>query len=108
MPANRPAKGTALSKTQHPHNVTQGANVKNVRKPELRLLPPQRVADGDAFVPLAFTLADTARLLGGCSVRHVQRLIEDGELEAIGQRKLRRVLYDSIVAYINRQRNGGE
>jgi excisionase family DNA binding protein len=73
-------------------------------KPVLRLLPPQRVADAEQIAPLAYRLGDAARLLS-CSKRTVERLCNKGELEAIGRGKLRRVLYDSIVAYLNRQRD---
>lgn len=72
--------------------------------PILRLLPPQRVADGNLVAPLQYTIADTARLLS-VSTRTVKRLIASGELATVGQGRLRRVPYDSIVAYLNRHRN---
>jgi excisionase family DNA binding protein len=72
--------------------------------PVLRLLPPQRVADSDQVVPLQYSIKDTARLLG-FSRRTVERLIAHGELATVGRGKLRRVPYDSIVAYQNRHRN---
>jgi len=37
--------------------------------------------------------------------RTVERLIEQGELATVGMGKLKRVPYDSIVAYQNRHRN---
>jgi excisionase family DNA binding protein len=73
-------------------------------KPVLRLLPPQRVADAEQIAPLCYSMKDTARLLS-CSKRTVERLCYRGELESIGTGKLRRVLYESIVAYLNRNRN---
>jgi excisionase family DNA binding protein len=72
--------------------------------PVLRLLPPQRVADSDLVAPLQYTIADTARLLA-VSRRTVERLIARGELATVGTGRLKRVPYDSIVAYLNRQRN---
>jgi excisionase family DNA binding protein len=72
--------------------------------PILRLLPPQRVADSEQIAPLQYTIADTARLLS-VSIRTVKRLIEKGELATVGQGRLKRIPYDSIVAYLNRHRN---
>ena len=71
-----------------------------------RFLPPQRVADSDQIAPLQFKINDTARLLS-VSRRTVERLIEDGELSTIGTGKLKRIPYDSIVAYQNRHRSDG-
>jgi excisionase family DNA binding protein len=72
--------------------------------PILRLLPPQRVADSEQIAPLQYTIADTARLLS-VSTRTVKRLIAAGELATVGQGRLKRIPYDSIVAYLNRHRN---
>jgi Helix-turn-helix domain len=71
----------------------------------VRLIPPQRVADGEQVAPLVYSVRDTGRLLGGMSMRTVERLIARGELDSIGHYKLRRVTYSSIVAYIERNRN---
>jgi hypothetical protein len=68
-------------------------------------LPLQRVANGEQIAPLVYSIRDTARLLGGMSLRTVNRLILRGELESIGQYKLRRVTYSSIIAYIERNKN---
>ena len=70
----------------------------------VRLLPPQRVAGGDQVAPLQYTVKDTARLLA-ISPSTVRRLIDRGELGSVGQGKLRRVPFDSIVAYQSRHRN---
>jgi excisionase family DNA binding protein len=70
----------------------------------LHLLPPQKVADSDQIAPLQYRIGDTARLLS-VSRRTVERLIERGELATVGEGKLKRVPYDSIVAYQNRHRN---
>lgn len=72
--------------------------------PILRMLPPQRVADSEQVAPLQYKIEDTARLLS-VSRRTVERLIAQGELETVGRGKLRRVLYSSILAYIERHRN---
>lgn len=66
---------------------------------------PQRVTESQQVTPLVYSMRDTARLLGGMSMRTVDRLIARGELVSIGQRKLRRVTYASILAYIDRNRN---
>ena len=47
---------------------------------------------------------DTARLLS-VSRRTVERLIERGELATVGTGKLKRIPYDSILAYQNRYRS---
>ena len=72
--------------------------------PILRLLPPQKVAGSDQIAPLQYRIVDAARLLG-FSRRTIERLIARGELATVGQGKLKRVPYDSIVAYQNRHRN---
>jgi excisionase family DNA binding protein len=72
--------------------------------PIIRLLPPQRVAGSDLVAPIQYKIEDTARLLS-VSRRTVERLIAQGELATIGTGKLKRVPYDSIVAYQNRHRN---
>lgn len=76
-------------------------------KPILRMIPPQRVADSDQIAPLQYTLKDTARLLA-VSRRTVERMIARGELSTVGRGKLRRVPYDGIVAWQNRNRNDSE
>jgi excisionase family DNA binding protein len=72
--------------------------------PILRFSPPQRVVGGNQLAPLQYTIKDTARLLS-LSRRTVERLIARGELATSGQGKLKRVPYDSIVAYQNRHRS---
>lgn len=73
----------------------------------IRLLPPQRVAGSDQIAPLQYSLKDTARLLS-VSRRTVERMIARGELATVGRGKLRRVPYDAIVAWQNRNRSDGE
>jgi excisionase family DNA binding protein len=72
--------------------------------PIIHLLPPQKVADSRQIAPLQYRIEDTARLLA-VSTRTVKRLIARGELATVGQGRLKRVPYDSIVAYQNRHRN---
>jgi excisionase family DNA binding protein len=74
--------------------------------PILRLIPPQRVADSDQVAPIQYSIMDTARLLS-VSRRTVERLITQGELATVGTGRLKRVPYDSIVAYQQRHRNDG-
>lgn len=72
--------------------------------PILRLIPPQKVAESGQVAPIQYRIEDTARLLS-VSRRTVERLIERGELATVGMGKLKRVPFDSIVAYQNRHRN---
>jgi excisionase family DNA binding protein len=72
--------------------------------PILRLVAPERVADSDKVAPIQYKIQDTARLLS-VSRRTVERLIACGELSTFGTGKLKRVPYDSILAYQNRYRN---
>lgn len=74
------------------------------RTPILRMLSLQRVADSDQVAPLQYKIEDAARLLA-VSRATILRLIARGELASVGQGKLKRVPYDSIVAYQNRHRN---
>src|SRR5262245_60962653 len=78
--------------------------VMTTQTPLLRLIPPQKVVDGEQIAPLQFKIEDTAHLLG-FSRRTVERLIERGELATVGVGKLKRVPFDSIVLYQNRHRN---
>lgn len=52
---------------------------------------------------LLYSIQETAYKLS-CSTRHVYNLIRDGKLEAIGSRRGRRVIGDSIDGHIDRQR----
>lgn len=64
---------------------------------------PQRVAEPKQLVPILYTLHDAGRLLA-CSRRTVARLIDIGELSAVGLGRMRRVHHESIMAYIERNR----
>jgi excisionase family DNA binding protein len=74
--------------------------------PIFRLLPPQKIADSKQLAPLQYTVEDTARLLS-LSKRKVYQLIATGELESVGTGRLRRIPYDTILAYLHRHRNEG-
>lgn len=63
----------------------------------LRIVSP---AEG---VPLLVSYLEAARLLGGVSTRHIERLVKAGQLRAVGQGRARRVLYQSILDYITRE-----
>jgi excisionase family DNA binding protein len=79
----------------------------NTATPILRLLPPQRVADSEQIAPLQFKIIETARLLA-VSRRTIERWVERGELATVGTGKLKRIPYDSIIAYLNRHRSDEE
>ena len=53
---------------------------------------------------LQYTIEDTAFLLS-VSRRTIERLIEQGELQTIGQGKLKRITRESILRYMERNRN---
>ena len=72
--------------------------------PVFRLLPPQKIADSKQLAPVQYTIADTARLLA-MSRAQIYRLIAKGELDSVGTGRLRRIPYDTILAYLNRHRN---
>jgi excisionase family DNA binding protein len=78
----------------------------NLPTSPFRLLPPQRVVGSEQVAPLQFKIEDTARLLS-VSRRTIERLIERGELATVGANKLKRIPYDSILAYQNRHRSSG-
>lgn len=74
-----------------------------VQKPQLTPQIPQRVAEPQQLVPMLYTLHDAGRLLA-CSRSTVARLIDIGELSAVGLGRMRRVHRESIEAYIERNR----
>lgn len=57
--------------------------------------------------PLLVTYAEAAQLLGRVSVRHVERLVAAGKLKAVGRSRARRILYTSILAYVERETGNG-
>lgn len=56
-----------------------------------------------AGVPLLVRYTEAAQMLGGVSRRHVVDLVARKKLKAVGRGKARRVLYSSILAYIDRE-----
>lgn len=56
------------------------------------------------LTPLQHRIEEAAELLA-VSRRTIERLIACGELETVGQGRLRRVTHASIIAYQNRHRN---
>jgi excisionase family DNA binding protein len=85
----------------------KGVRIMKTNPVRFHLLPPQKVSGSEQIAPLQYTIKDTARLLS-LSRRTVERLIARGELATIGQGKLKRLPYDSIVAYLGRHRNDQE
>lgn len=66
--------------------------------------------------PLLVTYERAAQILGGeglngngkpVTVRHVERLVAAGELKAVGQSKARRIVYQSLLEYIEREASNG-
>lgn len=60
-----------------------------------------------AGAPLLITYEEAARKLGGVSVRHVERLVAARKLRSVGQAKARRIVYQSILDYIEREGGNG-
>lgn len=53
--------------------------------------------------PLLVKYLEAASLLGGVSTRYVEGLVQKKKLRAVGQGKARRVVYQSILSYIERE-----
>jgi hypothetical protein len=59
--------------------------------------------------PLIVTYEEAAELLGGrrpLSTRHIERLVLSRDLKKVGKGKARRIVYSSVVDYIERASNG--
>lgn len=71
---------------------------------------PAAAAPG-APPPLLITYAEAAEHLGGSkkpvSVRHIERLVAARKLRAVGRSRARRIVYASILAYIEREAGNG-
>lgn len=74
----------------------------------LRIVP----RDPSDPAPLLVTYEEAARVLGGhgpdgkpkpVSVRHVERLVKAKKLRAVGHSKARRIVYASILAYVEKE-----
>ena len=71
--------------------------------PRPETLAPPRVADPELVVPLLYSVRDAGRLLA-YSPYTINRLIDAGELPAVGLGRMRRIPRDAILAYIERNR----
>lgn len=67
----------------------------------IRTLHPSAAPPGPA--PLLVTYLEAARLLGGVSTRHIERLVAARDLQAVGRGRARRIVYQSILDYIARE-----
>lgn len=59
--------------------------------------------------PLIVTYEEAAKILGGgrsLSTRHIERLVLSGQLKKVGKGRARRIVYASILAYVEREGNG--
>lgn len=52
------------------------------------------------ITPLVYSFRDVARMLS-CSTTSVGRLVAKGKLRAVGNGRAKRVLADSVTAYVN-------
>ena len=57
----------------------------------------------DSSIPLLVSYEEAARLLGGVSVRYVGSLVASRKLKKVGRGKAARIVYSSIVAYVERE-----
>ena len=53
--------------------------------------------------PLLVKYLEAASILGGVSMRYVEGLVAKKKLKTVGQGKARRILYSSIVTYIEKE-----
>lgn len=56
----------------------------------------------DSGAPLVVSYPEAAEILGGVSVRHIERLVSARKLRRIGKSRARRIIYASITAYVER------
>lgn len=63
--------------------------------------PPPHVPE-TAPPPLAVTYKEAGQLLGGLSVRHIERMVIARKLRSSGAHRARRIVYASITAYLER------
>jgi excisionase family DNA binding protein len=52
---------------------------------------------------LLITYMEAARQLGNVSTRHIQRLVASRQIKAVGRGRARRIVYASIIAYVERE-----
>ena len=65
----------------------------------------KRRKSSEQEAPLVVRYEEAAQMLGGVSVRHVERLVGKRELRRVGANKARRVIYESLLAYIERAKD---
>lgn len=68
--------------------------------------PTLPITETQDSLPLLVTYEEAARLLGGdkpVSVRHIERLVTKKDLRAVGRSRARRIRYQSILDYIDRE-----
>ena len=70
---------------------------------QLRLI---KTRSGAELLPLQVTKAEAAKLLG-VSTRTIERLVRAGELPQIGSGRLARFAIEDLIAYMERNRQGG-
>jgi hypothetical protein len=58
-------------------------------------------------LPLLVTFQRAADILGEVSVRHIERLVMARKLRRVGAGRARRIIYASILAYIEREGGHG-
>jgi excisionase family DNA binding protein len=58
-------------------------------------------------VPLLISFQHAADLLGAVSVRHIERLAKARKLRRVGAGRARRIVYSSLLAYIEREGSRG-
>ena len=56
---------------------------------------------------LLVTYREAARLLGNVSIRHIERLVSRRALKRKGAGRARRIVHQSILAYIEREGDDG-
>lgn len=56
-----------------------------------------------ASTPLLVSYLEAAGILGGVSTRYIVDLVARKKLKAVGKGKARRIVYSSILAYIERE-----
>lgn len=54
-------------------------------------------------VPLVVSYLEAATVLGGVSTRYIEKLVAAKKLKAVGRGRARRVVYASILVYIEKE-----
>lgn len=64
-------------------------------------------AEQHTDLPLLITFQRAAEILGAVSVRHIERLVAARKLRRVGVGRARRIVYASILDYIEREGGHG-